>query len=202
MTSAADPRGTLDRFFGITERGTDVRTEVIAGATTFMTMAYILFVNPAILGKVTDAAGTQLRFAPLLTSTALVAAAATLAMGLFTNLPLALAAGMGLNSVVAFQLVAGMKLSWTAAMGVVLLEGVVITALVLTGFREAIMNAIPAALKRAIGVGIGLFILFIGLVSAGIAKPGPPGVPVTLGELYSAPVGVALFGLFLTLWLT
>jgi len=109
---------------------------------------------------------------------------------------------MGLNAVVAFQLVAGMKLPWTAAMGVVLLEGLVITALVLTGFREAIMNAIPAALKRAIGVGIGLFILFIGLVSAGIVKPGPAGVPVTLGDLSSAPVAVALFGLLLTLWLT
>jgi AGZA family xanthine/uracil permease-like MFS transporter len=126
----------------------------------------------------------------------------TIAMGLVTNYPLALASGMGLNAVVAFQLVAGMKLPWTAAMGVVLLEGVVITALVLTGFREAIMNAIPAALKRAIGVGIGLFILFIGLVSAGIVKPGPPGVPVTLGDLSSAPVAVALFGLLLTLWLT
>jgi AGZA family xanthine/uracil permease-like MFS transporter len=123
-------------------------------------------------------------------------------MGLVTNYPLALASGMGLNAVVAFQLVAGMKLPWTAAMGVVLLEGLVITALVLTGFREAIMNAIPAALKRAIGVGIGLFILFIGLVSAGIVKPGPPGVPVTLGDLSSAPVAVALFGLLLTLWLT
>jgi len=131
-----------------------------------------------------------------------VAGALTIAMGLVTNYPLALASGMGLNAVVAFQLVAGMKLPWTAAMGVVLLEGLVITALVLTGFREAIMNAIPAALKRAIGVGIGLFILFIGLVSAGIVKPGPPGVPVTLGDLSSAPVAVALFGLLLTLWLT
>jgi len=95
-----------------------------------------------------------------------------------------------------------MKLPWTAAMGVVVLEGLVITLLVLTGFREAIMNAIPVALKRAIGVGIGLFILFIGLVSGGIVKPGPPGVPVTLGDLGSAPVAVAIFGLLLTLWLT
>jgi AGZA family xanthine/uracil permease-like MFS transporter len=109
---------------------------------------------------------------------------------------------MGLNAVVAFQLIAGMKLPWPAAMGVVVLEGLVITVLVLTGFREAIMNAIPASLKRAIGVGIGLFILFIGLVSAGIVKPGPPGVPVTLGDLSSAPVAVAVFGLLLTLWLT
>jgi len=125
----------------------------------------------------------------------------TIVMGLATNYPLALASGMGLNAVIAFQLVAGLKLPWTAAMGVVLLEGAVITVLVLTGFREAIMNAIPVSLKRAIGVGIGLFILFIGLVSAGVVKPGPAGVPVTLGELTSAPVAVALFGLFLTLWL-
>src|SRR5512137_1214034 len=166
MTSAADPRGTLDRFFGITERGTDVRTEVIAGATTFMTMAYILFVNPAILGKVTDAAGTQLRFAPLLTSTALVAAAATLAMGLFTNLPLALAAGMGLNSVVAFQLVAGMKLSWPQAMGVIVAEGLAITVLVATGLRQAVVRAVPTAMKKAIGIGIGLFLAIIGFKNA------------------------------------
>ena len=125
----------------------------------------------------------------------------TIAMGLAPNYPLALAAGMGLNAAVAFQLVAGLKLPWQAAMGVVFLEGIILTALVLTGFREAIMDAIPLSLKRAIGVGIGLFILFIGLVSAGIVKPGPPGVPVTLGELTAPPVAVALFGLFLTLWL-
>ena len=108
---------------------------------------------------------------------------------------------MGLNAAVAFQLVAGMKLPWQTAMGVVALEGVAITVFVLTGLREAIMRAIPASLKRAISVGIGLFILFIGLVSAGLVKPGPPGVPVTLGELTAAPAVVALFGLFLTLWL-
>ncbi|HEX7788728.1 MAG TPA: NCS2 family permease, partial [Methylomirabilota bacterium] len=141
-------------------------------------------------------------FAATQAATCLVAGVLTIVMGLATNYPLALASGMGLNAVVAFQLVAGLKLPWTAAMGVVLLEGVMITALVLTGFREAIMNAIPVALKRAIGVGIGLFILFIGLVSAGIVKPGPPGVPVTLGDLHSAPVAVAVFGLLLTLWLT
>jgi AGZA family xanthine/uracil permease-like MFS transporter len=126
----------------------------------------------------------------------------TIAMGLATNYPLALASGMGLNAVVAFQLVAGAGLPWPAAMGIVLLEGLAITALVLTGFREAIMNAIPIALKRAIGVGIGLFILFIGLVAAGVVKPGPPGVPLTLGDLTSAPVAVALAGLAVTIWLT
>jgi len=122
-------------------------------------------------------------------------------MGVATNYPLAVASGMGLNAVVAFQLVAGMKLPWPDAMGVVFLEGVAITILVLTDFREAIMNAIPMTLKQAISVGIGLFILFIGLVSAGFVKPGPPGVPVTLGDLTTAPTVVALFGLFVTLWL-
>jgi AGZA family xanthine/uracil permease-like MFS transporter len=166
-------------------------------------MAYIIFVNPAILSfsGIPALQGQGAPFAATQAATCLVAGALTIAMGLATNYPLALASGMGLNAVVAFQLVAGLKLPWQAAMGVVFLEGVAITVLVLTGFREAIMDAIPAALKRAISVGIGLFILFIGLVSAGIVKPGPAGVPVTLGDLTSAPVAVALFGLFLTLWL-
>jgi AGZA family xanthine/uracil permease-like MFS transporter len=125
----------------------------------------------------------------------------TVAMGLATNYPLALASGMGLNAVVAFQLIATLKLPWPAAMGVIFLEGIAITVLVLTGFREAIMNAIPLVLKQAISAGIGLFILFIGLVSAGIVKPGPPGVPVTLGDVTAAPVAVAIVGLVVTLWL-
>ncbi|MBI4561766.1 MAG: NCS2 family permease [Candidatus Rokubacteria bacterium] len=193
----------LDRLFGLGERGTTVGTEVMGGLTTFMVMAYIIFVNPAILtfAGIKGLEGQGPPFAPTLAATCLVAGLATLAMGCFTNYPLAIASGMGLNAVVAFQLVAGMKLPWPAAMGVVFLEGVAITVLVLTGFREAIMNAIPMALKQAISVGIGLFILFIGLFSAGFVKPGPPGVPVTLGDLTTAPVVVALVGLFLTLWL-
>jgi AGZA family xanthine/uracil permease-like MFS transporter len=169
-----------------------------------MVMAYIIFVNPAILSfaGVPPLQGQGPSFPATQAATCLVAGAMTIAMGVVTNFPLAVASGMGLNAVVAFQLIAGMKLPWTAAMGVVVLEGLVITLLVLTGLREAIMNAIPVALKRAIGVGIGLFILFIGLVSGGIVKPGPPGVPVTLGDLSSAPVAVAVFGLLLTLWLT
>jgi AGZA family xanthine/uracil permease-like MFS transporter len=194
----------LARYFELGRLGTTPGGELRGGLTTFMVMAYIIFVNPAILSfaGIPPLQGQGPSFAATQAATCLVAGVLTVAMGLVTNYPLALASGMGLNAVVAFQLVAGMKLPWTAAMGVVLLEGLVITALVLTGFREAIMNAIPAALKRAIGVGIGLFILFIGLVSAGIVKPGPPGVPVTLGDLSSAPVAVALFGLLLTLWLT
>jgi AGZA family xanthine/uracil permease-like MFS transporter len=193
----------LARYFDLAGRGATVGSEVRGGLTTFMVMAYIIFVNPAILSfaGVPALAGQGPPFAATQAATCLVAGVLTMAMGLATNYPLALASGMGLNAVVAFQLVAGLKLPWQAAMGVVFLEGVAITVLVLTGFREAIMNAIPLALKRAIGAGIGLFILFIGLVSAGIVTPGPPGVPVTLGPLTTAPVMVALFGLLLTLWL-
>jgi len=194
----------LERWFELGRRGATVGGEVRGGVTTFMVMAYIIFVNPAILSfaGIPPLQGQGPSFPATQAATCLVAGALTIAMGLATNYPLAVASGMGLNAVVAFQLIAGMKLPWTAAMGVVVLEGLVITVLVLTGFREAVMDAIPGSLKRAIGVGIGLFILFIGLVSAGIVKPGPPGVPVTLGELTSAPVAVAVFGLLLTLWLT
>jgi AGZA family xanthine/uracil permease-like MFS transporter len=158
----------LDGFFHISERGSTVRTEVIAGLATWLTMAYILFVNPQILGAVADRDGVSLPFDQVLTVTALVAGVITLAMGLWANYPFALAAGLGLNAFVAFTLVAGQGLSWPEAMGVILIEGLVIALLVLTGFREAVLNAIPKALKLAIGVGIGLFIAFIGLVNAGI----------------------------------
>jgi len=193
----------LERCFGLTARGATLGGEVRGGLTTFMVMAYIIFVNPAILSfaGIPALGGQGPPFAAVQAATCLVAGVLTIAMGLAANYPLALASGMGLNAAVAFQLIAGLKLPWPAAMGVVFLEGVVITILVLTGFREAIMRAIPLALKRAIGVGIGLFILFIGVVSAGIVKSGPPGVPVTLGDLAAPPVAVALFGLFLTLWL-
>jgi AGZA family xanthine/uracil permease-like MFS transporter len=194
----------LERWFELSRRGATVGGEIRGGLTTFMVMAYIIFVNPAILSfaGIPPLQGQGPSFAATQAATCLVAGAMTIAMGLATNYPLAIASGMGINAVVAFQLVAALKLPWTAAMGVVLLEGLVITVLVLTGFREAIMHAIPVALKRAIGVGIGLFILFIGLGAAGIVKPGPPGVPVTLGDLTAAPVAVALVGLLLTLWLT
>ncbi|HEX6331535.1 MAG TPA: NCS2 family permease [Actinomycetota bacterium] len=162
----------LDRYFKISERGSNLRTEILAGLATWLTMAYILFVNPAILGQVADGAGTSLAFDQVLTVTALVAGILTIAMGLWANYPFALAAGLGLNAFVAFTLVAGHGLSWPQAMGVIVLEGLIIAALVLTGFREAVMNAIPMELKRAIGVGIGLFIAFIGLVNAGVVIQG------------------------------
>jgi adenine/guanine/hypoxanthine permease len=193
----------LERHFGLAAQGTTVGREARAGVTTFMVMAYIIFVNPAILSfaGVPGLEGKGAPFAATQAATCLVAGVMTIVMGLATNYPLAVASGMGLNAVVAFQLIAGLKLPWQAAMGVIFLEGLVITALVLTGFREAIMNAIPLALKQAISVGIGLFILFIGLVAAGIVKPGPPGVPVTMGDVTAAPAAVAIAGLLITLWL-
>ncbi len=192
----------LERYFELRARGASLGGEVLAGLTTFMVMAYIIFVNPAILSfaSVPALRGQGPPFAPTLAATCLVAAVMTAAMGLATNYPLAIASGMGLNAVVAFQLVAGLRLPWPAAMGVILLEGLAITALVLTGFREAVMNAIPLSQKRAISVGIGLFILFIGLVNGGLVKPGT-GIPVTLGDLRNPRVAVAVAGLFLTILL-
>ncbi|MGH2705442.1 MAG: NCS2 family permease, partial [Actinomycetota bacterium] len=195
-------RGSVDRLFRVTESGSSIRTEVVAGLTTFMTMAYILFVNPAILGALPDRTGAKLAFPLVLTVTALTAAINTLAMGLYAGYPFALAAGLGLNGVVAFQLVEAGGLTWPEAMGVIVIEGIIITILVLTGFREALMNAIPLALKQAIGVGIGLFIAIIGFVDGGFAAgSGNPAAPLTLGrggELHGWPVTIFAVGLVLT----
>jgi len=169
-------RNTVESYFKFAERGTTLGTEVRAGVTTFMVMAYIIFLNPAIL----SAAGLD----PVAGSaaTALIAGIMTILMGIVGNYPLALAAGLGINGVVAFTLVLTQKLTLPGAMGVIVLEGIAVTVLVLIGLREAIMNAVPLALKRAIGVGIGLFILFIGFVNGGaIVSPQggvPPVVPV------------------------
>ena len=182
-----------------------VGTELLAGATTFVVMSYIIVVNPLILGFVGIAplAGKGLPFAAAVTSTCLVAGLLSVLMGLYSNRAFALAPGMGLNAIVAFQLVASMGLSWPAAMGVVFLEGVAVTLLVLTGFREAVMNAVPVALKKAISVGIGLFILFIGLWQAGIVVQDKSGAtPIAMGELRGVPVLVAVVGLVLTILLT
>ena len=189
--------GVLERVFKISERRTSVRTEVIAGVTTFMTMAYILFVNPSILS---EAAGGGQTFPALLTATAVAAAVMTLAMGLVSNYPFAIASGMGLNAVVAFQLVGAQGLTYGEAMGVIVTEGILITILVLTGFREAVLNAIPTELKKAIGAGIGLFIALIGFANAGVVVAGQ-GTPVARGDLDSAKVAVFVVGLLITAWL-
>jgi AGZA family xanthine/uracil permease-like MFS transporter len=159
----------IDGFFKVSERGSTIRTELLAGVATWLTMAYILFVNPSIIGGKPDVDGTALAFPQVLTVTALVAGCMTLLMGLYANYPFALASGLGLNAFVAFTLVAADHLSWPQAMGVIVVEGLVITALVVTGFREAVLNAIPLDLKRAIGIGIGLFIAFIGFTTIGNA---------------------------------
>jgi AGZA family xanthine/uracil permease-like MFS transporter len=187
----------LDRFFRITERGSTVRTEVLAGLATFATMAYILVVNPSILGAVADGTGLKLDQAQLVTATALVAGLLTIAMGVFANVPMALAAGLGINAFVTYTLVAGRGLDWSDAMGVIVIEGVIMLVLVLAGLREAIMNAIPDALKRSIGAGIGLFIALIGLVNAGIVQhPEDGGTIVALnGEIATWNTLVFVVGL-------
>ncbi|MBI4637179.1 MAG: NCS2 family permease [Candidatus Rokubacteria bacterium] len=197
-------QSSLARYFGFAARSTDLRTEVRAGVTTFMVMAYIIFVNPIILGftGVPGLEGKGLPFAATLTVTCLTAGLLTIAMGLASNYPLALAPGMGLNAVVAFELVAGRGLTWPQAMTVVFLEGLVITLLVLTRFREAVMDAVPVGLKRAISVGIGLFIAFIGFFTSGfVVKPASGPLPVGLGPTAGLPILVFVVGFILTAWL-
>ncbi|MFF2216199.1 NCS2 family permease [Streptomyces antibioticus] len=197
------PANGVDRFFRISARGSTFGREIRGGFATFFTMAYILVLNPLILGSAKDKYGHSLDFVQLTTATALVAAVMTIIMGVAGNLPLALAAGLGLNAVVAFQIAPLM--SWDDAMGLVVLEGLLICALVLTGLREAVMHAIPQPLKQAISVGIGLFIAFIGLVDAGFVSRVPDAggttVPVQLGgagTLSGWPVLVFCLGVLLT----
>jgi len=181
----------MNRFFQLSERKTTFRTELSAGITTFLTMAYIIFVNPAILA----AAGVP--FTAAATATALGAALMSVMMGLITNRPIALASGMGLNAMLAFSIIGFQQsnVPWQVGMAVVLVEGLLILLLVLSGFREAVMNAIPLNLKRAIGVGIGLFITVIGLNEGGIIRPAPITL-VAIGDLSQRYVWVTLIGLF------
>src|SRR3954466_12718347 len=185
----------LERFFAVHERGSTVRTELLGGVATFLTMAYIVFVNPAILG----AAGMPV--GAVTVATALAAAVATAAMGLLTNLPFALASGLGLNAVVAFDLILGRKLPWPVAMSCIVIEGVIALVLVVAGLREAIMRAIPHEIKLSIGVGIGLFITLVGLRDAGITV-NDPATGIGLGDLTSGPALVSLGGLLVAVVLT
>jgi AGZA family xanthine/uracil permease-like MFS transporter len=189
----------LSKSFKLDELGTNVRTELLAGVTTFLTMSYIIFVNPLFLSFFgnPDLAGKALPFSASLTATCLATAVMCILMGIWTNYPFALAPGMGLNAIVAYQMVLGMGLSWASAMGVIVMEGAIITFLVITGFREAVMQSIPLSLKQAISVGIGLFIAFIGLVQAGFVQKSDSTL-VTLGNFDNLAVVVAIFGLLLT----
>lgn len=180
-------------YFKFAERGTNLTTEIRAGATTFMVMAYIIFLNPVILSN----AGADI--AATAAATALIAGIMTIAMGVFGNFPLAIAAGLGINAAVAFGLVLGRGLSFGGAMGVIVIEGVLVTLLVVLGLREAVMNAIPGSLKRAIAVGIGLFILFIGFVNAGLIAGGEGAPPVHFIFPVTDGPFVALAGLLITI---
>jgi len=164
----------VEGFFRLSERGTTVGTEIRAGVTTFLVMAYIIFLNPLILSNMFPEAERGGFIVAASAATALLAGILTIAMGVASNYPIALAAGLGINAIVAFTLVLGLQLSPAGAMGVIVIEGLVVLVLVIVGLREAIMNAVPLALKRAIGVGIGLFILFIGFVDGGLIGPGNP----------------------------
>ena len=195
VTVEAGSGGALERFFKFKQWDTSIKRDTLAGLATFMVMAYIIFVNPNILGLGGDPAG--LPFAAALTSTCLVAGVMTILMGLVTNRAYAIAPGMGLNAVVAFSLVLGQGLTMENAMGLIVLEGVAITVLVITGFRQAIFQAIPIELKKAIVVGIGFFILFIGLVDGGLinVNGGTPVGLVELGTVPSVPIAVTVFAL-------
>ncbi|MBT0993042.1 NCS2 family permease [Cellulomonas sp. DKR-3] len=203
------PKNAIDRYFRITERGSTIGTEIRGGLVTFFTMAYIIVLNPLIIGTVRDngfegnflGGGDAPNITAIAATTALVAGVLSIAMGVVANFPLALAAGLGLNAVVAFSVAALPGMTWADAMGIVVLEGLVILVLVLTGFREAVFKAVPRELKTAISVGIGLFIAFIGLVDAGFVRiPASLATPVELGiagSLGSWPLLVFVVGLLL-----
>ncbi len=180
----------LEKFFGLKSHKTSIRTEIIAGVTTFMTMAYILAVNPDILSA------TGMDKNAIFTATALSAIIATLVMALVAKLPFALAPGMGLNAFFAFTVVLGMGYSWQFALTAVFLEGIIFIVLTAFNVREAIVNAIPINIKHAISGGIGLFIAFIGLQNAGLIV-GNPATMVSLGDMSSHTVWVSLFGVVL-----
>ncbi len=195
------PTGRLDGYFSISLRGSTVERELRGGLATFFTMAYIVVLNPLIIGTVPDADGEILGIPAVAAVTALVAGVLTIAMGVIGKYPFAIATGLGLNAFVAFGIAS--RMSWADAMGLVVLEGLVITVLVLTGFRTAVFHAIPAHLKTAIGVGIGLFIALIGFVDAGfVRRTGVGPVPVELGvatQLRGWPTLVFVLGLLLTI---
>src|SRR5690554_890049 len=196
----------IDRYFQITERGSTVGREIRGGIVTFFAMSYILVLNPLILST-PDSTGAYLgggtdgpNFAAVAAGTAIVAGLMSILMGTAAKFPLALAAGMGLNALIAYTIVGLPGMTWADAMGIVVLEGIIILILVLTGLREAVFRAVPQQLKVAISVGIGLFIALVGLVNAGIVRPG--GTPLQLGvdgSLVGWPALVFVVGLFLIL---
>lgn len=182
----------LNRLFKLTENNTDLKTEVMAGVTTFMTLSYIIFVQPTVL----SACGMD--FGAVLVATCISSAIATFLMGFYANYPIALAPGMGQNFFFAYTIVLKMGIPWEKALGAVFISGALFFLLSFFGFREKLINGIPDSLKESIGVGIGLFIAMIGFQWSGIIA-GSPSTLVTLGALRSAPVLLSVFGLLLTI---
>ncbi|WP_328440048.1 NCS2 family permease [Streptomyces sp. NBC_00444] len=204
MSAGPAAYGALDRHFKISERGSTLPREIRGGIATFFAMAYIIVLNPIILGSAKDMYGNQLDNGQLVTATAVTAAFTTLLMGVIGNVPIALAAGLGVNSVVALQLAP--RMSWPDAMGMVVLAGFIVMLLVATGLRERVMNAVPYSLRKAISIGIGLFIMLIGLVDSGFVSRIPDAAQTTVplqlggdGHLTGWPVLIFILGTLLTL---
>jgi AGZA family xanthine/uracil permease-like MFS transporter len=192
----ARPKNGLDRYFEVSARRSTVGRELRGGLTTFFTMAYIVVLNPIILSGA-DINGNKLPFPAVAAVTALIAGVMTILMGVVGRYPFALAAGLGINAIVA--VFAATELSWPEIMGLIVLEGLLITVLVLTGFRRAVFEAIPPQLKTAIAVGIGFFLTIIGLADAGVIRPGIPLISFGVGgELAGWPILVFVVGLLLT----
>lgn len=184
----------LEKFFKLKEHKTSVRTEILAGITTFMTMAYILVVNPTILSEAGMDKGA------VFTTTAIASFIGTVIMGLCANYPFALAPGMGLNAYFAYTIVIGRGYSWQFALTAVLLEGIIFLVLTFTKVREMIVNSMPYSLKQAVSAGIGIFIAFLGLYQAGLVKQGK-GIPLDLGVITSATSLITIFGILFTILL-
>ena len=206
QTPAHTPTSALDRYFKISERGSTIATEFRGGLATFFAMAYIVVLNPLILGLGPDATGNTLGVERVAAATALIAGILTIIMGLWAKQPFAMAAGLGVNALLASTIATNPNITWPQIMGLVVWAGIVMAILVLTGFRRAVFEAVPESLKTAIVVGIGLFISLIGLVNAGIVRRMPDAagstVPVSFGvggRLEGFPILVFLFGLFLTI---
>lgn len=182
----------LEKIFKLREHGTDVKTEIIAGVTTFLAMAYILAVNPGILSE------TGMSIQGVFLATAIASAASSILMGLLANYPVALSAGMGVNAVFTYTIVLGMGLSYQGALACVFVSGIIFIIISVTGIRTAIINAIPSQLKTAIGAGIGFFIAFVGLKGAGIIVSSDSTL-VELGNFTNPVVLLALFGIIVTI---
>ncbi|WP_017592030.1 NCS2 family permease [Nocardiopsis potens] len=196
-------RGRIDAYFRVTARGSNFAREIRGGLVTFFAMAYIIVLNPLIIGTAPDANGDELGIARVAATTALVGGVISILMGVVSRYPFAVAAGMGINVIVAYTLAP--EMTWADAMGLVVLEGIVLMVLVLTGFRNAVFRAVPAGLKSAIAVGVGMFLAFVGFVNAGFIRRVPDAagstVPVQLGSghLDGWPILVFVLGLALTI---